>query len=189
MDELPVTQLHHLLDFLAVALRPHLDRPFGFFGHGAGAHIAFALARRLRRAGAPQPRHLWLSACPAPHLERSQPPLSRLAPDAFVAEALRRGLVDPDTAARPDHLALMLPALAADMAVWESARYEPEPPLRCAISVFGGMQDRTAPWWQLQAWHAQTSGPFRLRLMPGGHWYLRNCPEVMLQLVSEELGC
>src|SRR5690349_236164 len=43
--EPPFTRLGQLTEALAEALRPHLDRPFAFFGHSLGALVAFELAR------------------------------------------------------------------------------------------------------------------------------------------------
>lgn len=183
-QELPFTRMADLVEALGAVLTPHLDRPFGFFGHGAGALVAFYLARHLRRDGAPMPNRLWVSACRAPQLPPHTTSLSLLPPGAFVAEVLRRGLVPPDVAERPDRLGLALPALAADMAVSDLARYGAEAPLACPIDVLGGMRDTTVAWWELQAWRVQTSSRFRLRLLPGGHWYLQENPELLVQRVG-----
>jgi medium-chain acyl-[acyl-carrier-protein] hydrolase len=182
--ELPFTRMDDLIEALASVLDPYLDRPFGFFGHGAGALVAFYLARRLRRLGAPLPDRLWVSACRAPQLPRRAAPLSLLPAEAFVAEVRRRGLVPPGMLEKPEQLALVLPALAADMAAGDLARYEPEAPLASPIDVLGGMRDTTVAWWELQAWRAQTAGRFRLRLLPGGHWYLQENPELLVQGVG-----
>src|SRR5438552_7109196 len=64
--EPPYTRLAPLAEALGHALRPFLDRPFAFFGHSMGALVAFELTRWLRRAGGPQPAHLFVSACAAP---------------------------------------------------------------------------------------------------------------------------
>src|SRR5262245_63225231 len=55
------TRLPPLVEALAASLRPHLDRPFAFFGHSLGALVAFELARRLRRDRGPEPIRLFAS--------------------------------------------------------------------------------------------------------------------------------
>jgi medium-chain acyl-[acyl-carrier-protein] hydrolase len=64
-------RLAPLVEALAAALPPALDRPFAFFGHSMGALVAFELAHRLRRDGRPGPRHLFVSGRTAPqcHLD------------------------------------------------------------------------------------------------------------------------
>src|ERR1039458_7197841 len=47
--ERPFTQLSLLIEALAQALVPFLDKPFAFFGHSLGALVSFELARRIRR--------------------------------------------------------------------------------------------------------------------------------------------
>ena len=39
-------------------------------------------------------------------------------------------------------MAIILPLLRADFAMYETYVYSTEPPLNCPISTFGGLQDR-----------------------------------------------
>lgn len=45
----PFTRLEPLIEALALAIKPHLDKPFAFFGHSMGALVSFELARFLRK--------------------------------------------------------------------------------------------------------------------------------------------
>ena len=49
LTERPFTELSPLIQVLAQALSPLLDKPFAFFGHSLGALVGFELARQLRR--------------------------------------------------------------------------------------------------------------------------------------------
>ncbi|GAA6624139.1 hypothetical protein NUACC26_099640 [Scytonema sp. NUACC26] len=42
------TRLESLVEALAQALKPYLDKPFAFFGHSMGALVSFELSRLLR---------------------------------------------------------------------------------------------------------------------------------------------
>ena len=57
--------------------RGYLDVPFALFGHSMGALLAFEFARRLRRAGGPQPRCLLASGHRALQLPRLNKRASR----------------------------------------------------------------------------------------------------------------
>src|SRR5688500_6938436 len=69
LAETPYSDLGQLVEAMHRELRPHLDKPFAFFGHSNGGLMAFELARALRRAGGPMPLHLFASGRPAPQLE------------------------------------------------------------------------------------------------------------------------
>src|SRR5437868_14379522 len=48
--EEPFDRIEPLVEALAQALLPYLDRPFAFFGHSMGSLLSFELARLLRRS-------------------------------------------------------------------------------------------------------------------------------------------
>jgi len=77
--------------------------------------------------------------------------------------------------------------LRADFALYETYVYSTEPPLNCPISAFGGLQDHRVNDTDLEAWRAQTSVSFSLRMFPGDHFFL-NQP-LLLQVLSHELQC
>src|SRR5262249_13687929 len=60
------TRLPPLIEALAESLRPHLDRPFAFFGHSLGALVAFELARYLHQHQGREPVRLFVSGCGGP---------------------------------------------------------------------------------------------------------------------------
>src|SRR5215207_8603838 len=59
MGESPLTRLSAVVEQLARAITPYLDKPFAFFGHSMGAFIGFELARSLRRQAGVEPAHLF----------------------------------------------------------------------------------------------------------------------------------
>jgi medium-chain acyl-[acyl-carrier-protein] hydrolase len=184
----PFSRLDPLLDALAPAVQPLLDRPFVFFGHSLGALVGFELARRLRRLGAPEPRHLFVSGRRAPQLPIREEVLHTL-PDAALKEELRRFNGTPDAALQHEELmALVLPVLRADLAIHETYVHRVEPPLGMPISAFGGEGDPEVPEANLAAWKEQTTKAFRLRLLPGDHFYLQAGRAPLLAAITEDLA-
>jgi surfactin synthase thioesterase subunit/glycosyltransferase involved in cell wall biosynthesis len=163
-------RMEALVDALETAIAPLLDRPFAFFGHSMGAGVAFELARALRRKNLPLPRALFASATRAPHL-RTGPPKPE-PPDAELLQEIRRmgGLGGGEN---PELIELAMPTLRADTRLYRNYVYRKEAPLQMPIFAYHGVGDPTIPPETVAAWREETTGPFRFREFPGGHFYLR----------------
>ncbi|MCX5660516.1 MAG: alpha/beta fold hydrolase [Planctomycetota bacterium] len=167
-------ELDALVAAIADALAPHLhDRPFALFGHSMGATVAFSLARRLRRAGLPQPVALLVSGDLPPHRPDPRPPLRDLPDDEFWTELRARyGSPQGMEAAPPELVELMIPTLRADVAVCESHRHHDEPPLPFPIFAMAGSEDPSVGPEDVAAWSRHTSARFTQRIVPGDHFYI-----------------
>jgi len=187
LSEPPFTRLLPLAQTLALAIRPHLDKPFAFFGHSMGATVAFELARRLREQDGPTPLCLIVSGSRAPHLPDLSSPIHHLPEEEFIA-GLRRFNGTPDAVLRhAELLQLLLPLLRADLAVHETYEYVAGEPLECPVFALGGYEDELVDWKGLSAWQEQTRGPFALHMFPGDHFFFRNAQKDLLQTISREL--
>jgi medium-chain acyl-[acyl-carrier-protein] hydrolase len=185
--EEPFSDLSLLVQAIADVLLPHLETPFAFFGHSMGTLISFELARQLRRQNAPTPVHLFVAGHRAPQLPDPDPPTYHL-PEAEFVDSLRRFNGTPDTILQNAELMqVMMPALRADMTISETYRYTPEEPLDCSISAFCGMQDSEASYDAVQAWREQARGSFRMRMLPGDHFFLRSQQTLLLQAISQDI--
>jgi medium-chain acyl-[acyl-carrier-protein] hydrolase len=173
LQEKPFSDLPSLLEALLPALLPYLDMPYAFFGHSMGALVGFELARVLASRGSPiQPTHLFLSGRSAPQWPDSDPPSSQLPEPEFI-EKLRTLNGTPEAVLENQELlCLLLPLLRADFALCETYCYLPTVPLYCPLTVFGGLSDKDVPRESLNAWREVVSGPFKLRLFPGDHFFL-----------------
>ena len=185
--ETPFTRLSQLVQALAQALGPLLDRPFAFFGHSLGALVGFELARQLRRQAGVHPVRLFISADRAPQIPRRERPIHALPEGAFLAELNRLNGIPGKVLAEADLMQIMLPVLRADFAVYESYVYSTEPPLDCPFSIFGGLQDQRVNRGDLEAWRDQTSVSSSLRMFPGDHFFLSTTTPLLLQVLSQEL--
>lgn len=185
--EPPFTQLSPLVQALAEALFPLLDKPFAFFGHSLGALVSFELARRLRRRYAVQPVRLFISADRAPQIPNRDPAIHSLPEGEFLTELRRLKGTPTELLEDEEVMQIMLPVLRADFAVYETYRYSTEPPLNCPISAFGGLQDHRVNRGDLEAWRDHTGVSFSLTMFPGDHFYLNTTQPALLQALSQEL--
>jgi surfactin synthase thioesterase subunit len=173
LREPPIASIAGLVEALLPHLEPALDRPFAFFGHSMGAVLATEVTRALAEKGGPLPGHLYVSARRPPHLTGTDSPLRGLSDEAFVAEVQRRyGGIPPEVLQERELMELLLPCLRADMTALETHAPPPRAPLPCPISAFGGDADALTSRAELEAWKGETTGPFRVRVFGGGHFYL-----------------
>jgi len=185
--ETPFTRLAPLIEALAQALVPLLDKPFAFFGHSLGALVGFELARQLRRQPGVQPVHLFVSADRAPQVPHRDRPIHALPEREFLGQLHRLNGIPGKVLEEVELMQIMLPVLRADFTVYETYAYATEPPLNCPISAFGGLQDQRVSGGDLEAWRDQTSASFSLRMFPGNHFFWNTTQPLLLQVLSQEL--
>src|ERR1022692_4722396 len=187
VKEPPLSDLVCAVDALTLAIIPHLDKPFAFFGHGLGAILAFELARKLRRDYRALPEVLVVSARAAPHLQIPRQHIHDL-PDAEFVQALKalhgtpREVLEDAAVTKST-----MPFLRADLAMHEKYTYVEEPPLDCDLIAFGGLKDSEANRESLDAWRNHTTNKFVRRLFPGDHFFVVTARTLFLRMFSQEL--
>jgi medium-chain acyl-[acyl-carrier-protein] hydrolase len=181
-------RLAPLVQELAGALRAHRDLPFAFFGHSMGALISFELARELRRRGEPLPLHLFLSARRAPQVPPREEDIHDLPEPEFLAKLRELNGTPEEVLQHAELMRLLMPVLRADFSVNETYRFEPEAPLAPGMSVFGGLGDEEVTRDDLALWGEHTRGPFRLRMLPGDHFFLHAARDLIAESMARDLA-
>lgn len=166
---------------LVGACAQQLDIPFAFFGHSLGALLAFETAHSLWSQYRSSPQHLFIFACHGPRLPLKRAPVAQ-QPNGKLLEYVQ-GLcgIPSDVAQNTELMALLLPAIRADMALAETYRYVSKPPLPCPITVYGGKDDVEVLPQELDAWEQETSGEFHLEMLACGHFLSAGTKDEMLQ--------
>ena len=188
LSEPPITAMPALIDALAPAFQPFLDKPFALFGHSLGAVVAFELARRLRRDHDVSPHHLIVSGHTAPQIPDRRQPIHSLPDDEFVAEMRKLNGTPDEILQHEELLHLLLPILRADFALSETYVYEPGERLTMPMAAFGGLNDPFITREELDAWRVHTTATFQLRMFPGDHFFLNSHRSVLLHALARELA-
>jgi medium-chain acyl-[acyl-carrier-protein] hydrolase len=190
IKEEPFDRLAPLVKSAAQAILPHLNKPYAFFGHSMGSLVSFELARYLRRhyPHAPAPAHLFVSGRGAPQCDIDRLQVHTLTEPELMREIQRLNGTRSEILADPELMALVLPVLRADFALWDHYVYEDEEPLACPISAYGGLLDRDMTRAQLNAWGEQTSSAFKLSMFPGDHFFIHADERLLLQTLARELS-
>ncbi|MEZ5320107.1 MAG: alpha/beta fold hydrolase [Vicinamibacterales bacterium] len=158
------------------------------FGHSLGALIAFETARRLQAAGL-APAAVVLSGRRAASLPEPLPPIAHLPVDEFLDRVQERyGGVPAVVRDEPELRDLLVPTLRGDVALVEQYEYRPSAPLTCPVYAYGGVSDPHATRDELQAWARECVAFGRVRMFPGGHFYLQDHPDAVVRTLIADAG-
>ena len=186
ITEPPCTEINKLIPLVGQALAPHLDKPFGLFGHSMGALIGFELAHYLRRECNAEPVHLFVSGRGSPQIRNE--PIDLKLFDAAGPEVLRRNNGTPEEVLEnPELMELVLPVLRADVTLCNSYIYSRKPPFSLSLTAFGGLDDHGLTRHGLEGWREHTTGRFALRMFPGDHFFLNTSRLPLLEAIAKEL--
>lgn len=187
-NEPAIKRLDLLVENLSREIQPLLDKPFALFGHSMGGLIAFELARSLRRLSLPRPTRLFISACGAPHLPDPNPPIHSLPDDEFLEALKKFNGIPAEILNQPEALALLLPILRADFEAVETYRFDSnEPPLDIPITAFGGLDDERVRREGLEGWASRTGSRFEAHFFPGGHFFINDAKDEIVQSIAAEI--
>jgi surfactin synthase thioesterase subunit len=149
------------------------DLPYALFGHSMGALVAFELAVALEASEGRGPDCLFVSGRRAPDEPHTASFIHDL-PDEEFLDALDRSYGGVPDAIRhePELLALLLPALRADVRTFETYTRLSDTRVRCPVHVSGGADDTRPRPDELRGWQRVAEQDISVRLFPGGHFYL-----------------
>lgn len=185
LAEEPLTSVRDFAAHAFEALRPWSDLPLVFFGHSMGATIAFETARLFERAGTPL-LGLFVSGRRGPATLRDER-VHLLPDDGLVAEVMRLNGTDPELLRDTEILRMILPAIRNDYRAIETYRYRPARRLRCPITAMVGDADPRATPDEVRTWQEQTNGSFDLQVFTGGHFYLTDHQEAIVNAISDHV--
>jgi medium-chain acyl-[acyl-carrier-protein] hydrolase len=187
LQEPAFLSLPALVEELALVIEPLLDMPFVFYGHSMGAVIGFELARSLRRKYDREPQALFVGGRRAPQTPNDEPVTYHLPKQEFVEELIKLDGTPKEVIEHDELMEMMIPLLRADFQLTQTYEYTADTPLRCPITVYGGREDFHVPQSLLLPWKEQTSSKFALRMLPGGHFFIRSSQELLLRSLAREL--
>lgn len=172
-----------LLEAVEDVLRPHLDRPYMFFGHSFGARVVFELTRRFEAHGLPLPRRLFVSGCRAPHIPPPDPELHIVPRDEFFERVRRMKGTPAEVLENRPLMEMLEPTLRADMGLhnqpWDDPGKVPVP-----LSALSGTGDEIDPPDTMRDWGRYTSSSFAFHPFSGDHFFLHGQEHEVLDTIS-----
>jgi surfactin synthase thioesterase subunit len=187
LEEAPLENMGSLIEHLAQAIAPYLDKPFALFGHSVGAAIAFELARALRRQMRPLPALIAVSAARAPQFRRNYTPAPAPSDEELIGQLRQLEGMSSQLLENHELLKFALPALRADTTLYRNYVYTEAPPLDCPIRAYGGLDDPNITRDHLAAWANETTRSFDLKMFPGGHFFIHSQQKEFLEALARDL--
>lgn len=170
-----ITDVRLLLKELDDCLGALLDAgPYAFYGHSLGALVAYRFAEHRVRRGRRPPEAALLGACAPPHLPSRLIDSRDLTDDQLLGALRALGGLPNDLLTRPAWLRAVLATTRSDLTLGRALRAGARRPLPCPVWAFAGPQDRIATPAAVAEWKRWTTGPFHLRTLPGGHFFVRD---------------
>jgi pyochelin biosynthetic protein PchC len=180
-----VEDLHELADLAYAELRPWVDRPLVLFGHSMGASVAFEVARRMERDGV-RPVAVFASGRRAPSRWRDERG-HQLSDNELIADLKRLAGTDSRMFGEEEVLRMILPSLRSDYKAAETYRLRSGPPLDTPVTALTGADDPQVTIEEAGAWGEHTAAGFTLRVFPGGHFFLNDHSEAIVQEITAAL--
>jgi len=189
LTETPCASIFSAAQKLAEIIATYSDLPFACYGHSMGGLLAFEVIRELRELGSGGPSHLFVGACPAPHLPRRHQPIRNLPDREFLVELSRRyGGIPQEVMESSELMELFLVPLRADFTMLEQWSFVEKELVDCPITAFGGFQDQSVTMEEIGAWKMQTNSTFSLSMLPGGHLFVRESYQSLLKAIAPKLS-
>lgn len=162
-----------LVDALHDAVLNDLDdRPFAFFGHCLGAQLAFRLTLRMEAEGGPSPALVGMSGWSPQGFFQPTEEQSRMPEPELVEWIKKLGSFPAEIYDNPEMLALVVPALRADLRV--AAQYVDDGgAVTCPLASYGGRSDPLQEHPDAMThWAGRSPSYLGHSEYEGGHFYI-----------------
>jgi len=184
--EAPVGDLPTLAARLHAVLAGLPEPPAAYFGHSMGALVAFELLRAQAAAGEAGPRMFFASGRRAPSAARRSA-VYRRSDEGIISELRRLGGTDLRLFDDHEIMRAVMPAVRADYRAVETYSCAPDSVVSCPITALIGEEDAQVTVAEAELWAKHTTGPFSLRTLPGGHFFVDTSRELVVDVLLDHL--
>jgi surfactin synthase thioesterase subunit len=181
-----LTDIGELADLVTAEVSALGGGPTVFFGHSMGAVLAFETIRRLEQRDGPGPYALVASGRRGPSTHR-QETVAEESDDALIREIKKLNGTSTTLLGDDDVLRMALPSLRGDYQAIEAYRCPADRSIHAPVTVLTGDADPKTTVPEASAWVGHTRGDFRLKVFPGGHFFLQDHQSAVSAEIDRDL--
>ncbi|TCS95751.1 thioesterase II family protein [Hazenella coriacea] len=177
-----------IVEDVYMQMREEIDQtPYALFGHSLGSLIVDRLAIKILEKGHTPPQILFFSGRKPPHLPADQI-RHHLSDDELKKELIQMGGVQPDLFENEELYHLFAPIIRADLQAAETYDHtEPRIPFDIDLVILNGLNDHLVKIETVEDWRDYTTTTCHIHHFNGGHFFIRECEQEVLQVVQEAL--
>lgn len=160
------------------------DTPYSFFGHSMGSLVSFELTRKIKKLNHNQPTHIFFSGKSAPNIKRRSKKLYTLDDEDFKKELLKLEGTPIEILEQEELMNIFLPILRSDFKIVEEYAYKENiERFGCNFTVLYG-EDDDMKIDDICDWQKHTNQKCNFIKFPGGHFFINNHTEEIIELVN-----
>lgn len=183
IGEIPYSDMDTLVDDLVQEIKQYDRNKIILFGHSMGAKMAYGVAKKLAEADF-EIEVLIVSGSRVPHIMEPNP-IHDLPDEEFANEISRFDGTPKAIFENKELLNFFMPMLRADFIMDETYHTSEIVKLSCPIEALGGISDKEADEETMVKWGEYAESIFNLSMFEGGHFFIREKEDEVLNKVSE----
>lgn len=158
------------------------DDNYAFLGHSLGSLLAFEISKELLKTGYPSPNHMFLSGHLPPQTPNKRV-IYNLTNCQFIKEIVNIGGTPPDIFQNLQFFEYYMPVLRSDFKIHDTYVFKKGDKLPCDFTILYGSEDMTHS--ELSGWAEHTSQTCSFYKASGGHMFLPEDPDPVIQLINQ----
>jgi medium-chain acyl-[acyl-carrier-protein] hydrolase len=159
---------------------------YAFYGHSMGGLIVYELCNKIIDMGRQYPVHAFISGCSPPNIVNTNRNLSNLNDLDFINEIMHLGGTPEELFENQELASFFLPILRADLNIFENYIYSKRlGKWEFDITAFRGVEDTEAK--KMEIWADFTCKNFEMFDFDGGHFFIKNKSESIINIINNKL--
>lgn len=187
MGERPHSEMSALVADLAAVFHGIAEKPYILFGHSLGSRVAYEFAQQCQRAGLPPPRLLIASGSRAPHFPVDRRSIHDLPEAEFIDKLRELNGTPEEVLSNEELIKFLIPLLRADFKIADLFQAAPSR-LPCPIVVLAGTEDEEVTEAAVEGWRELSNGQFDVHWIPGGHFFIEQTRDLVLEKVNAAIA-
>jgi len=165
-----------------------VDSNYAFFGHSMGSILTYKVLQKIDELKLPPPVHAFFSGRRAPHMaSRKEKLYSRMNAIEIENEILKLGGTPPEFFQYPELKDIFLPIIKSDFNIADTLVEKSEiTPFNFDISILIGT-DEDILTNEATEWMQYTTQNFSVNYYDGGHFFLLDQQETVINTITSKL--